>query len=179
LNVLGDHLKSVLALAPDLVGKPVSTFPDHARYRADYIARSKRISRRNAPLDGKTRAASATGGSPASSLSSTASAHEHGTFRGDANFQRAVQITMLRCCFRNRAQIGDANELGRDSTESSSDEGMGMTEKEKRLAKEREEIAARVASFRATQEKFEREREEYYAKTLQAARSGKTIRLWT
>lgn len=86
---------------------------------------------------------------------------------------------MLRCCFRNRAQIGDANELRRDSTESSSDEGMGMTEKEKRLAKEREEIAARVASFRATQEKFEREREEYYAKTLQAARSGKTIRLWT
>jgi hypothetical protein len=78
----------------------------------DYIARSKRISRRNAPLDGKTRAASATGGSPASSLSSTASAHEHGTFRGDANFQRAVQITILRGCFRNRAQIEDAYERG-------------------------------------------------------------------
>jgi hypothetical protein len=56
---------------------------------------------------------------------------------------------------------------------------MGMTDKEKRLAKEREEIAARVASFRATQEKFEREREEYYAKTLAAARSGKPMRLWT
>jgi hypothetical protein len=56
---------------------------------------------------------------------------------------------------------------------------MGMTDKEKRLAKEREEIAARVASFRATQEKFEREREEYCTKTLQAARSSKTIRLWT
>lgn len=86
---------------------------------------------------------------------------------------------MLRCYFRNRAQIGNAYQVGRDSTDSSSDEGMDMTEKEKRLAKEREEIAARVASFRATQEKFEREREEYYAKTLQAARSGKTIRLWT
>jgi hypothetical protein len=86
---------------------------------------------------------------------------------------------MLRCCFRNRAQIGNAYERGTRSTDSSSDKGMNMTEKEKRLAKEREEIAARVASFRATQEKFEREREEYYAKTLQAARNGKTIRLWT
>lgn len=54
-----------------------------------------------------------------------------------------------------------------------------MTEKEKRLAEEREEIAARVASFRATQAKFEREREEYYTKTLQAARSGKTIPFWS
>ena len=54
-----------------------------------------------------------------------------------------------------------------------------MTEQEKRLAKEREEIAARIASFRATQEKFERERQEYCAKTLQAARSSKTIRPWT
>jgi hypothetical protein len=56
---------------------------------------------------------------------------------------------------------------------------MGMTDREKRLAKEREEIAARVASFRATQERFEREREEYCTKTLQAARGSKTIRLWT
>ena len=56
---------------------------------------------------------------------------------------------------------------------------MGMTEQEKRLAKEREEIAARVASFRATQEKFEREREEYCARTLQAARITKPMRLWT
>ena len=54
-----------------------------------------------------------------------------------------------------------------------------MTEKEKRLAKEREEIAARVASFRETQEKFEREREEYYTRTLQAARGGKTIPFWS
>jgi hypothetical protein len=68
---------------------------------------------------------------------------------------------------------------GRDSSESSSDKGMGMTEKEQRLAKEREEIAARVASFRATQEKFAREREEYCTKTLKAARNSKTIRLWT
>jgi hypothetical protein len=41
-----------------------------------------------------------------------------------------------------------------------------MNEKEDRLARAREEIAARVASFKATQEKFERERQEYYATTL-------------
>jgi chorismate mutase len=47
---------------------------------------------------------------------------------------------------------------------------MGMTEQKDRLAREREEIAARVASFKATQEKFQREREEYYTTTLENAR---------
>ncbi|MBX9649593.1 MAG: hypothetical protein K2X57_21350 [Xanthobacteraceae bacterium] len=47
-----------------------------------------------------------------------------------------------------------------------------MTEQEERLARERDEIAARVASFKATQQKFEREREEYYATTLGKAWSG-------
>jgi hypothetical protein len=47
-----------------------------------------------------------------------------------------------------------------------------MTEQQERLAREREEIASRVASFRATQEKFEREREEYYAATLSSAWDG-------
>ena len=37
-----------------------------------------------------------------------------------------------------------------------------MTEQEERLARERAEIAARVASFKETQQKFAREREEYY-----------------
>ncbi len=37
-----------------------------------------------------------------------------------------------------------------------------MTEQQDRLDREREEIAARVANFKATQEKFEREREEYF-----------------
>lgn len=41
-----------------------------------------------------------------------------------------------------------------------------MTDKDERLARQREEIAARVASFRATQEKFQRERQEYFAMTL-------------
>ena len=46
-----------------------------------------------------------------------------------------------------------------------------MTSPTDRLALAREEIAARVASFRATQEKFEREREEYFATTLENARN--------
>ena len=47
-----------------------------------------------------------------------------------------------------------------------------MTEQNDRLAREREEIASRVASFKATQEKFEREREEYFVTTLENARNG-------
>jgi len=54
-----------------------------------------------------------------------------------------------------------------------------MTEREKRLAKEREEIAARVARFKATQQKFEREREEYCRTTLRNAREGKQPRYWS
>ena len=49
--------------------------------------------------------------------------------------------------------------------------GTGMTEQQNVLAAEREEIATRVASFKATQEKFQREREEYFVATLQKARS--------
>jgi hypothetical protein len=49
---------------------------------------------------------------------------------------------------------------------------MGMTEQQERLALEREEIAKCVASFRATQEKFKREREEYCVATLQNACKG-------
>jgi hypothetical protein len=47
-----------------------------------------------------------------------------------------------------------------------------MTEQQERLAREREEILSRVASFRATQEKFERERQEYYVATLSSAWDG-------
>jgi chorismate mutase len=46
---------------------------------------------------------------------------------------------------------------------------MGMTEQQDNAAREREEIAARVASFKATQEKFAREREEYFFMTLENA----------
>ena len=44
-----------------------------------------------------------------------------------------------------------------------------MTEPQDRLAREREEIATRVANFKATQEKFRREREEYCVTTLENA----------
>ena len=47
-----------------------------------------------------------------------------------------------------------------------------MSERYDRLAREREEIAARVASFKATQDKFKREREEYFTTTLENARFG-------
>jgi chorismate mutase len=45
-----------------------------------------------------------------------------------------------------------------------------MTQQEDNLARERKEIAARVASFKATQERFRREREEYFVATLENAR---------
>ena len=50
-----------------------------------------------------------------------------------------------------------------------------MTEQEQRLANERKEIADRVASFKAMQAKFQREREEYCSTTLRNARDGKTV----
>jgi hypothetical protein len=60
---------------------------------------------------------------------------------------------------------------------------MGMTEQQDRsaserevIAAEREEIASRVATFKATQEKFERERGEYFVTTLENARYGENSR---
>jgi hypothetical protein len=47
---------------------------------------------------------------------------------------------------------------------------MGMTEQQDSRTQEREEIAARVATFKATQEKFKREREEYFFTTMKNAR---------
>jgi hypothetical protein len=44
---------------------------------------------------------------------------------------------------------------------------MMMRERQIRLAREREEIAARVATFKATQEKFQRDREEFFQRTWQ------------
>jgi hypothetical protein len=75
-------------------------------------------------------------------------------------------ITFLQRRFPIGAPIAGANAGGTRLT------GMGMTEQEQRLAREREEIAMRVANFKATQEKFEREREEYFVTTLENARHG-------
>ena len=56
---------------------------------------------------------------------------------------------------------------------------MGMTELQERIAQEREEIAARVASFRATQARFQREREEFVTHTWQNIRKSDPLRYWS
>ena len=66
------------------------------------------------------------------------------------------------------APFGRANRAGRESNEKM----MSKTEKEERLARDRAEIAARVASFRETQQKFERERNQYCDTTLSNAVNG-------
>ncbi len=53
-----------------------------------------------------------------------------------------------------------------------------MTEQEERKIREREEIEARIAAFRATQEKFRREREQYFVSTLENARKVERPSLW-
>ena len=76
---------------------------------------------------------------------------------------------MLQPRFRIRASFARANDGGARIKQ---DSGWAMTEKEERLARDRAEIAARVARFRETQQKFEREREEYYETTLTNAING-------
>ena len=51
-----------------------------------------------------------------------------------------------------------------------------MTEPQDNAAQEREEIAARIATFKATQEKFKREREKYFFTTLANARHSESAR---
>jgi chorismate mutase len=74
----------------------------------------------------------------------------------------------LRRVFPNHASIAYANDAGQESKNTNR---MAMTEQQQRLAQEREEIATRVANFKATQEKFEREREKYFVTTLENARN--------
>jgi hypothetical protein len=78
---------------------------------------------------------------------------------------------MMQSRFRIHAPFARANDGGRES-KNQTRHGWAMTEKEERLARDRAEIAARVASFRETQQKFEREREEYYETTLANALNG-------
>src|SRR5665213_1530733 len=100
-----------------------------------------------------------------SSLAGRCESHKHG-----AGFIHRVPnlrtTTILQRGFRIRAPIETANGDG------TTQKGWAMTEQEHRLARAREEIAARVASFKATQEKFRREREEYFVTTLENARNG-------
>jgi hypothetical protein len=53
-----------------------------------------------------------------------------------------------------------------------------MTEQQQdRLALARKEITERVAIFKATQQKFQRDREQYYASTMEAARATRGNKL--
>ena len=54
-----------------------------------------------------------------------------------------------------------------------------MTKQEERRAQEREEIATRIATFKATQQKFEREREEFFLTTMQNACKTKRASFWS
>ncbi|WGD48712.1 hypothetical protein QA641_24005 [Bradyrhizobium sp. CB1650] len=102
-----------------------------------------------------------------------------------SKFFRPLLITILQCLLPIDAKITSANAYSdatqRDAAaalEFSSEQGMVMTEDEERKARERDEIAARVAAFRATQEKFKREREEYFVSTLENARKVERPSLW-
>lgn len=53
---------------------------------------------------------------------------------------------------------------------SNGEKGMGMTDQAEQRMREREEFAARIAAFRATQEKFKREREAYFVSTMEDLR---------
>jgi len=53
---------------------------------------------------------------------------------------------------------------------------MGMTEPPNNAALEREEITMRVANFKATQQRFERERDEFFVATLGNARLSENPR---
>ena len=65
-------------------------------------------------------------------------------------------ITIRQRLLRIRAPIATANAHGTRI------KGMGMSEQPDSAAAEREEIVARIAHFKATQQKFEREREEFF-----------------
>ena len=51
-----------------------------------------------------------------------------------------------------------------------------MTEPQDHAAQEREEIVARIATFKATQDKFKREREKYFVTTMENARHSESSR---
>jgi hypothetical protein len=91
-----------------------------------------------------------------------------------------VHIPIPLRAFPNRAPIDDANGCEMRIRKSRSQQkGLGMTEQELRRAQEREEIAARIAKFKATQERFEREREEFFVSTWQRVRGLEPLPFWS
>ncbi len=67
--------------------------------------------------------------------------------------------------------------VGRESTESK--KKMVTTERQERLTHDREEIKARIARFKATQEKFQHEREEFFRRTWRNIRQAKPQPFWS
>jgi hypothetical protein len=94
-----------------------------------------------------------------------------------------VQNTIPQRRFPNRASIGNRHvhlmRISKSKTEQIKNRGQVVTKQEERLAQERQEIATRIANFRKTQEKFEREREEYFQTTMQNARRTERPSLWS
>ena len=86
---------------------------------------------------------------------------------------RSRRNTIQQPCVRTRAPIALTNSLQKES------KARGMMDEDKDCASaERKEIAARVATFKEAQEKFRRERAEYFAATLNnAGHSRSTHRL--
>jgi hypothetical protein len=60
-----------------------------------------------------------------------------------------------------------------------SNKGTDMADQRNKPASEHEEITARIASFKATQEKFEREREEYFDTPPENARKPSRPSFWS
>src|SRR5262249_30869567 len=106
-------------------------------------------------------------------------------FKGDANFHHR-DFSSARRAPQSRSPLSaiapqsrTRMNAGRENDSLGQAEGMGMTELELRLAQEREEIAARIASFRETQQRFEREREEFFVSTWQRVRGLRPLPFWS
>ncbi|MGH6777076.1 MAG: hypothetical protein ACRECL_03560 [Bradyrhizobium sp.] len=87
---------------------------------------------------------------------------------------------------RSRECTHDANHASlRLRSETTNPKRMRMSEQTSqtnhrdRRARERQEIAARIARFRATQERFEREREEFCTTTLEKAKTSDRPSFWS
>jgi hypothetical protein len=93
-----------------------------------------------------------------------------------AKFFSSVCITQSRNANSSLTpQSGTEMGMGRESSEKDGP----MTKREECVAQEREEIATRIAKFKATQQKFEREREEYFLTTMQNARNTERPSFWS
>jgi hypothetical protein len=105
----------------------------------------------------------------ASSFRLFADGNPGGQQASDKNARQLIHDLRVKAANNHKhAPFARANLSGRESNEKM----MAKTEKEERLARDRAEIAARVASFRETQKKFEREREQYCDTTLSNAVNG-------